>query len=67
MTEENVDEKIQQWIDKLNTMDAYELLKLQRFAPAGHIVFTTPLLTKIHVDRFKELGGITPSLSKRVG
>jgi hypothetical protein len=56
------------WIDKINGMSHVELATLYRFAPAGHPEFTADSpVSATFEKRFKELGGMTPSVSKQVG
>jgi len=62
------DEEIQTWQDKIDKMDRYQMLRLQRFAPVGHPVFNSTLpLYDYFKKRFDALGGITPGVSKAVG
>ena len=55
--------------EAIRRMTYYEMARLYRFAPSGHIYFDTnhPELYAAFVGRFKELGGMTPELSKRIG
>jgi len=60
--------EIKIWKDKIDGMDQIQLARLLRFGPVGHPVFdkTLPLCTYFD-KRFKELGGMTPSISKSIG
>ena len=52
----------------INALSQLEMAKLVRFAPSGHLYFDTRLpFSKIFNERFKELGGMTPIISKRIG
>ena len=52
-------------IDKLSQI---ELTRLYRFAPSGHPYFSSDTgLYPYFTERFKELGGMTPSVSKQIG
>lgn len=64
-----MDEKeIQEWKDNIASMSQLEMARLQRFAPSGHPVFNSKLpLYEIFEKRFRELGGMTPAISKRIG
>jgi hypothetical protein len=58
----------QETIDKINSMSQEEMARLWRNAPAGHLYFDTTLpYYKIFSKRFKELGGFTPKISKKIG
>lgn len=63
------DDAIQVWKDEIDGMSQYELAELQRFAPVGHPVFDRPNgeLHGYYAARFKELGGMTPAISKALG
>ena len=64
-----MDEKeINEWKEKIDNMSQWEMARLQRFAPSGHPVFdaTLPLYDRFE-KRFKELGGMTPAISKSIG
>lgn len=61
-------EQIKKLEDLIDTMDAEDMARLQRFAPSGHPIFRTDLLLyKRFAARFKALGGMTPTISKRIG
>jgi hypothetical protein len=58
-----MDEKIKQ---KIDATSQYEMAELWRFAPSG-----SPMLQgeagEYFAQRFKELGGMTPAISKQIG
>jgi hypothetical protein len=59
---------IEQEIEKINNMTAEQMARLWRFAPAGHEYFVSGSVLNEHFKkRFKELGGMTPEISKRIG
>ena len=52
-------------VAKINKMSQLEMARLWRFAPAGHPYFDgTKPYYKIFKERFEELGGFTPEISK---
>ena len=55
-------------VEKINSMSQYEMARLWRFAPSGHLWFdiSKPYAT-IFSRRFVELGGFTPEISKDLG
>ena len=55
-------------IKVINQMDQKSMASLWRFAPVGHPYFdkTKPYF-KVFEDRFKSLGGFTPTISKSLG
>ena len=55
-------------INDIDALSQIEMARLVRFAPVGHIYFdTTKPYSKIFNKRFKELGGMTPAISKELG
>ena len=57
------------WIERIKQMSQIEMARLWRFAPSGHPIFSTlndPLF-QIFEERFQELGGMTPKISKAIG
>ena len=56
-----------QWLAELQQMDLVDLLRLKRFAAAGHVVFCDKELCAAFNARVAELGGFTPEISKEVG
>lgn len=54
--------------NEINNMSQIEMASLHRFALAGHIYFRNDLpFNEIFKKRFKELGGMTPEISKQIG
>ena len=52
----------------IDGMSQREMARIRRFAPAGHDYFNMTLpLDEYFQNRFKELGGFTPALSKSIG
>lgn len=53
-------------IDTINQMSQYEMCKLWRFAPSGHIYFdkSLPYHEVFHERLFGHFGGFTPAISK---
>jgi len=61
-------EEIKEWEDQIDAMSQIEMARLLRFAKVGHPVFNSTLpLYKRFTERFKELGGMTPQISKQIG
>jgi hypothetical protein len=62
------EQEIQEWKDKIDNADQVELAVVYRFSPAGHPCFdrNSPLYDYF-MKRFKELGGMTPAVSKYIG
>lgn len=55
-------------LKEIEAMDRVEMARLLRFAPAGHPAFVTGTPEAGAFDRrFKDLGGMTPEISKRIG
>jgi len=60
--------EIQEHTDKINAMTRLEMARLWRFAPSGHPYFDNGLpLYEVFEQRFKELGGFSPEISKQIG
>ena len=56
------------WKKCIPTMTQEEMARLWRFAPSGHPVFDAKYpLFEMFEKRFKELGGFTPEISKKIG
>lgn len=54
--------------DKINNMSQLEMARLWRFAPPGHRYFdTTKPFWNVFKNRFDDLGGFTPAISKAIG
>lgn len=61
-------EDIEAWLDYIDSMTQEQCTKLHRTAPPGHPIFRSGLPLYAYFQKhFKEVGGMTPSLSKRVG
>jgi len=59
---------IAEWKDRINKMSQAEMASLRRFAPIGHLVFDQQYpLCKYFEQRFSDLGGMTPQISKQIG
>lgn len=59
---------IQEHKDTIDKLSREEMARLWRFAPSGHVYFISD--TEVHdhfAERFKELGGFSPSISKKIG
>jgi hypothetical protein len=55
-------------INKINSMSLLEMARLWRHSPSGHIYFDSSLpYHSVFMQRFHELGGFTPAISKSVG
>ncbi|MCK4498920.1 hypothetical protein KAU11_00310 [Candidatus Babeliales bacterium] len=55
-------------IEKINQMSQLEMARLWRFAPPGHLYFdTTKPFWNAFKNRFDDLGGFTPAISKAIG
>lgn len=69
----NVDEKmttveIQKHLDDIDELTQFEMARMLRFMPSGHIYFDTRLPFFNHFkERFDSLGGMTPRISKKLG
>ena len=57
-------EKAKKVIDGMSQM---QMASLWRFAPIGHPYFSNRDLSQYFQDRFKNLGGFTPEISKSIG
>lgn len=55
-------------MERINNMPQVEMARLWRFAPSGHEYFDKTLpFFEVFNKRFKDLGGFTPEISKRLG
>ena len=55
-------------VEKIKKLTHYEMAKLWRFTPDGHIYFDSTLpYYKIFLERFQQLGGMTSEISKQLG
>ena len=58
----------EQWKLKIDKMTRIEMARMQRFANTGHPIFRSDLpLYEYFQKRFKELGGMSPEISKKIG
>ena len=61
-------QEIQKHFDRIDQMGQFEMAKLWRFAPSGHIYFDINLpFHERFSTRFKKMGGMTPTISKQIG
>lgn len=61
-------DEILDWKNKIDKMSQIEMCKMVRFSRVGHPCFDTTLpLNERFQKRFKELGGMTPEISKLIG
>jgi hypothetical protein len=62
------EEEIKEIRAEIDNMSQLEMARLYRFAPAGHIYFNSTLPFFDYFNkRFKDLGGMTPGISKQIG
>ena len=55
-------------LEKINAMSREEMCRLWRFTPPGHSWFVSgSAQCEAFEKRFKELGGFSPEISKRLG
>lgn len=55
-------------VRKIHALSQFEMARLVRFAPSGHPYFDmSKPYYEIFNARFKELGGMTPEISKSLG
>jgi len=60
--------EIEEWKKRIDGMGHLEMARMWRFFPSGHPVFNSQLPLFEHFQkRFKELGGMTPAISKAIG
>jgi len=58
----------QKHIDYINGMPHYQMARMWRHSPAGHIYFDRTLpFFEIFEKRFNEFGGMTSKISKEIG
>ena len=60
------DEEIQKYKSEIDNLSQIEMASLRRFAPAGHPYFVRGVISDYFDKRFKELGGMTPEISKLI-
>lgn len=60
--------ELNNWKDTISKMERHEMADLRRHAPIGHPIFRSDLpLNALFEKRFRELGGMTPAISKDIG
>lgn len=60
--------EIRKHVESINALSQMEMAGLWRNAPIGHPYFDKKLpLFAVFEKRFKELGGMTPAVSKAIG
>jgi hypothetical protein len=58
----------EQNLREIDAMTQEEIARLWRFAPSGHPAFVSGSLENKRItERFAQLGGMTPEISKRIG
>jgi hypothetical protein len=63
-----MDDKQLKEIEKINQLTHVEMARLYRFSPLGHPWFDQyQPFYEVFIKRFKELGGMTPEISKKIG
>ena len=68
MDKELSGEQIKMWEDEIAKMSQREMARFHRFTPSGHPIFDNRYtLYETFQTRFKELGGMTPTISKAIG
>jgi hypothetical protein len=60
-------QEVEEWLNAIDDMSQAECVRLQRFAPPGHPVFSFKPLYEYFQAHFKKMGGMTPQVSKFVG
>jgi hypothetical protein len=56
------------WKEEIDRLSHIEMARLWRFAPSGHPYFIAGRKeSEYFATRFKELGGMTPAISKQIG
>jgi hypothetical protein len=59
--------RLRYWKRTIDKLDQVGCAMFQRFASVGHPIFVTPELTAYFNNRFEKLGGMTATISKRIG
>ena len=54
-------------IGEVDQMTHEQLCRIWRFAPAGTLKIGDPVTERFQERLFKEFGGFTPAISKRIG
>lgn len=57
----------QQLIGEINAMSHEQLCRTWRFAPFGHPIVQGEVGDRLQERLFREMGGFTPEISKRIG
>ena len=66
MVKEQVDNISEKMLGEINNLTQIEMARLTRFAKSGHPYFVGKTYEHFQ-KRFKELGGMTPAISKIIG
>lgn len=61
------EDEIQQHKNNIDKMSREEMARMWRFTPSGHIYFQYGPVYDYFEARFKELGGFSPEISKKIG
>lgn len=61
------EEEIQKHKDDIDKLSRLEMARMWRFTPSGHVYFQYGPVQEHFDKRFKELGGFSPSISKKIG
>ena len=68
MESELTAQQIEEWKRRIDGLSQTACAELQRFAPSGHPVFRSDLpIWEYFQAHFKQLGGMTPEISKAIG
>lgn len=59
--------RMREEIEKINQMSHEEMARLRRFAEPGHPYFRSGPMAEAFDERFQSLGGMTTTISKRIG
>ncbi len=59
--------ELKSWKETVDGMSQIEMARCYRFSPSGHPIWANDMLSEHFMKRFKELGGMTPSISKEIG
>lgn len=63
------DDQQRKMVRDIKELTQLDCARLQRFAPSGHPYFRNdmPMVTRAFESRFKEVGSMTPEISKFIG
>jgi hypothetical protein len=65
---EPTETELEQLRIEISQMSHYQMARRYRYAPSGDPMFRFDLpLNRLFMERFKQLGGWTPEISKQVG